>query len=1043
MYRSLNHALSAVCLLVCLLSTATSAQTAERYVVTDFDTASAYVFNAADDLLVARIKAGVSPSQAAISSNGRLMYVVNTNSSYLSVIDVTIGAEIRRIPTGVQGRFVALSADGNQAVVVSVVSDEIKIVDTRTFAVQTVSVDGHICNDSGACDAIGVVDAALFAHVIANGKAYFTNQRAGRVLVLNLATHALTDIPGTAITGSAGRRPITATADGSKVFVGNRTGHILAINTATGTLLRDNVIPVTLPSRAAIACGSSVSSPVLYVAAQQAGAGVVRAYAIQSNGSLSLLGSSPSSVANPFSIGVTSNEDRIFITMRDVTNGNNLGVFSGVALRANSPALLSERHLGSKLDNISVGQLATAAPVDAPTIAGVMPNSVPNGRNTTAAERTFSIAGSFSAGATVRVGANPPVNPDLNTLADLHVTLPVLTPSQAAGIIVTDPGDVNDVANHFKSGIAAQTLAILSSPAFTPVNQALVIHFGESSIATLNVSTNADIVPVISDVLQPLAARFSADGSKAYINRFNPPSIYVYNAINQTVETHIDLSTNIGDATGQASGVALAPDPQTGKPALFAVFDRFDPGSDTNDLVIAVISLDADTPATYNTIVRTIPFGLTDVELPSSLAVTPDGHYAFTGEADFVSVSQLYRVDLIAGGVTEIFLPGVEVFQDDIEITPDGNYLLLGAAAGGVTVFDISNPLSPVSVGAFPGASPAITDGVSGAVAKVPASDPGHAFVVDRLGGVFRVTNFDPLNPNSAQRFQTLASANLLDVFPAATAQDLSTHFDITPDGKLAYLVNQNSDVVAVIDVTKLLAGNPDYLATRFSTGLGPSWVAVRPGTPTPTGTAVAVQPVENVALSFDSVTSGGTTTVATTNTSPVSAPAGFQLGDIPVYYEISSTAVFTGNVEVCFNYDPEAVNGPEADLRVAHYDTALSPPGWVDVTVLPVNTSENKICAQVTHFSPFAIGLGSTNFLYDSLVQAITNAIQPVGIMRSLRAKALASRAAFDRANNGAATNQLNALKQEIAAQSGNPTIAGGRDYLLGQIDSILARLQ
>ncbi len=54
----------------------------------------------------------------------------------------------------------------------------------------------------------------------------------------------------------------------------------------------------------------------------------------------------------------------------------------------------------------------------------------------------------------------------------------------------------------------------------------------------------------------------------------------------------------------------------------------------------------------------------------------------------------------------------------------------------------------------------------------------------------------------------------------------------------------------------------------------------------------------------------------------------------------------------VCFSYDPDSVKSQEIELKVLHYETDQ----WVDVTVQPVDTANNEICASVSSFSPFVI---------------------------------------------------------------------------------------
>ncbi len=77
---------------------------------------------------------------------------------------------------------------------------------------------------------------------------------------------------------------------------------------------------------------------------------------------------------------------------------------------------------------------------------------------------------------------------------------------------------------------------------------------------------------------------------------------------------------------------------------------------------------------------------------------------------------------------------------------------------------------------------------------------------------------------------------------------------------------------------------------------------------PTEPGTDVVVEPVDPVtgespvSLNFDNITGGGTTSVTSSGTG-TPPDSGFKLGNPPVYFEISTTAVFDGYVLVCIDY--------------------------------------------------------------------------------------------------------------------------------------------
>jgi hypothetical protein len=94
---------------------------------------------------------------------------------------------------------------------------------------------------------------------------------------------------------------------------------------------------------------------------------------------------------------------------------------------------------------------------------------------------------------------------------------------------------------------------------------------------------------------------------------------------------------------------------------------------------------------------------------------------------------------------------------------------------------------------------------------------------------------------------------------------------------------------------------------------------------------------------------------VTQVNTDPANPlyvpPSNFALGDPPTYYDIDTTATFTGPVVVCLTY-PAGAFPPDASPRLFHYVGGQ----WVDVTTR-VDTVARVVCGTVPSFSPFALG--------------------------------------------------------------------------------------
>jgi FG-GAP-like repeat/HYR domain len=118
-------------------------------------------------------------------------------------------------------------------------------------------------------------------------------------------------------------------------------------------------------------------------------------------------------------------------------------------------------------------------------------------------------------------------------------------------------------------------------------------------------------------------------------------------------------------------------------------------------------------------------------------------------------------------------------------------------------------------------------------------------------------------------------------------------------------------------------------------------------GPSTPQGSNVVVNPLDPttgttpVTITFANVTVEGETMVTSSTIGPP-VPSGFRLGS--AYYELSTTAAFTGSVEVCFSYD-----GPPTP-SIVHWVAGVS-------RIEPITRDTGtEVCAEVTEFSPFAL---------------------------------------------------------------------------------------
>lgn len=145
-------------------------------------------------------------------------------------------------------------------------------------------------------------------------------------------------------------------------------------------------------------------------------------------------------------------------------------------------------------------------------------------------------------------------------------------------------------------------------------------------------------------------------------------------------------------------------------------------------------------------------------------------------------------------------------------------------------------------------------------------------------------------------------------------------------------------------------------LDSEGGTDAGSVYFGSVPDTPAGGASPVTVQPMDavtgsrDVTLTFAGVTSSGTTTVSETTTGPP-PPSGFRLGNGNTYYEISTTAGFTGIITLRIAYDPADYGNP-ANLRLWHFPA--SGPA-TDITTF-LDTVNHVVHGETTSLSPFAV---------------------------------------------------------------------------------------
>ncbi|HXE75012.1 MAG TPA: S8 family serine peptidase [Candidatus Xenobia bacterium] len=120
-------------------------------------------------------------------------------------------------------------------------------------------------------------------------------------------------------------------------------------------------------------------------------------------------------------------------------------------------------------------------------------------------------------------------------------------------------------------------------------------------------------------------------------------------------------------------------------------------------------------------------------------------------------------------------------------------------------------------------------------------------------------------------------------------------------------------------------------------------------------GANVVVTPVDTttgstpVSVTFSNVTQAGITSL-TTGGFGAAPPPNFVVGNPPVYYDLSTTAMFTPPITVCINYAGTSFLN-ESLIRLFHFEGG----NWVDGTT-SLDTNANVVCGVFNSLSPFGL---------------------------------------------------------------------------------------
>jgi YVTN family beta-propeller protein len=178
------------------------------------------VIDGATHRTVATVRVGVSPAQMAVSPDRRSVYIANTGSDTVSVLntDRNTVAKTIALPRGSRAIGVALSPNGRYLYTADGGTDRVSVIDTRAGRVVT---------------SVRVGTQPLGVAVARHGKTvYSANSGSGDVSVIDARTNRVVRAIPT------GRFPtgVAVTPDGASLYVTNELSGVTVINAGNGTV---------------------------------------------------------------------------------------------------------------------------------------------------------------------------------------------------------------------------------------------------------------------------------------------------------------------------------------------------------------------------------------------------------------------------------------------------------------------------------------------------------------------------------------------------------------------------------------------------------------------------------------------------------------------------------------------------------------------------------------------------------------------------------------------------------------------------------------
>lgn len=493
------------------------------------------------------------------------------------------------------------------------------------------------------------------------------------------------------------------------------------------------------------------------------------------------------------------------------------------------------------------------------------------------------------------------------------------------------------------------------SPQITVANQASSVSTnlvyasgGKNKIYMVDSANQNDVVEKIDTLTSPGGVAIRADGKILYTTGFFNSTLGVHSIVAHDGFGWNELIAEMNNIGPNPQQLVL--NPVSSRNRLYVVNVSNDPGEGSVTILRTTDSIP--------TIVQTIP-----VRCPRGIAVSNDGNYLYVAQCNNPHIQVIDISTGSASLLNEVSLTGITTGRaDGLAVSADGTKLYFSASGDSkfVRVFDIgTDPENPAETGELTAVPP-----LAGDISLILTSRDGrYIYVSSRTAG--RVDVFDAVtHAHLTQRDTGLLTNGLAE----------------SPDSQFLFVSTQGISSVKTLDART--GANHEIIGVTGA--LDAASLAVSPGVETPpTGgqklieesteeasakkprRSVTVRPVQDVKITYPSVSNGGSTTVTSSNVSDFPIPAGFTIDRLPVHYRMGTSATTKAPISVCVTYEEDIDgNGDDFDdealeknLRILHEESGQ----FVDRSS-SIKTVDNKMCGYVADLSEFVVARSLTN---------------------------------------------------------------------------------